>query len=47
MGGRFIAGISAANRDASRIAEGDVVEVELELDTEPRAGPEPPDLARA
>jgi hypothetical protein len=47
MGGRFIVGISAANRAASRIAEGDVVEVDLKLDTEARVVPEPPDLAKA
>jgi hypothetical protein len=47
VGGRFIVGISAANRAASRIAEGDVVEVDLKLDTEPRVVPEPPDLAKA
>ncbi len=47
MGGRFIVGISAANRAASRIAEGDVIEVDLTLDTEPRIVPEPPDLATA
>jgi uncharacterized protein YdeI (YjbR/CyaY-like superfamily) len=38
---------SAANRAASGIAEGDIVEVALELDTEPRVVPEPADLAMA
>ena len=47
MGGRFIVGISAANRAASGIAEGDVVEVGLRLDAEPRVVAEPPDLADA
>lgn len=47
MGGRFIVGISAANRAASGIAEGDVVEVGLQLDAEPRVVAEPPDLADA
>jgi hypothetical protein len=47
MGGRFIVGISAVNRAASGIAEGDEVEVELSLDEEPRTVPEPPDLAEA
>jgi Bacteriocin-protection, YdeI or OmpD-Associated/Domain of unknown function (DUF1905) len=47
MGGRFIVGISAANRAASRIAEGDTVQVELQLDAEPRVVAEPPDLAEA
>ncbi|WP_406397625.1 YdeI/OmpD-associated family protein [Streptomyces sp. NBC_00879] len=47
MGGRFIVGISAANRTASKIAEGDEVEVDLQLDTEPRVVVEPPDFAEA
>jgi hypothetical protein len=47
MGGRFIVGISAANRAASGIAEGDVVKVGLRLDAEPRVVAESPDLADA
>ena len=47
MGGRFIVGISAANRAASGISEGDVTEVDLQLDDEPRVVAEPPDLAAA
>ena len=47
MGGRLIVGISAANRAASGIAEGDVVEVGLRLDAEPRVVAEPPDFADA
>ena len=47
MGGRFIVGISAANRAACGIAEGDRVEAELQLDTAPRVVAEPPDLAEA
>jgi len=47
MGGRFIVGISAANRAASGISEGDVIEVDLQLDDEPRVAAEPPDLAAA
>ena len=47
MGGRFIVGISAANRAASGISEGDVTEVDLWLDDEPRVAAEPPDLAAA
>jgi hypothetical protein len=46
MRGRRLVGISAANRAASGIAEGDVVPVDITLDTEPRVVPEPPDLAR-
>jgi Domain of unknown function (DUF1905) len=41
MGGRFSVGISAANRTASGIAEGDVVEAGLRLDAEPRVVAEP------
>jgi Bacteriocin-protection, YdeI or OmpD-Associated/Domain of unknown function (DUF1905) len=47
MGGRFIVGISAANRAASGIATGDEIEIALELDTEPRIVVEPTDLAEA
>jgi antitoxin component of MazEF toxin-antitoxin module len=47
MRGQVLVRISAANRAASGIAEGDVVEVDLQLDTEPRVVPEPPDLAKA
>lgn len=47
MRGQCLVGISAANRAASGIAEGDVVEVDLELDTEPRVVSEPADLAKA
>jgi len=47
MDGRFIVGISAANRAPSGIAEGDVIEVGLRLDAEPRVVAEPPDLADA
>jgi hypothetical protein len=47
MDGRFIVGISAANRAASGIAQGDVVEVGLRLDAEPRVAAEPPNLADA
>jgi hypothetical protein len=47
MGGRFLIGMSAANRTAARIAEGDVVQVELALDNEPRVVEVPEDLAAA
>ena len=47
MRGQRLVGISAANRAASGIAEGDVVGVDLKLDTEPRVVPEPPDLTKA
>jgi hypothetical protein len=47
MHGQCLVGISGANRAASGIVEGDIVEVDFELDTEPRVMAEPPDLARA
>jgi hypothetical protein len=47
MRGRCLVGISGANRAASGIAEGDIIEVDLKLDNEPRVVPEPPDLAKA
>lgn len=47
MRGQCLVGISAANRAASGIGEGDIVEVGLELDTEPRVVRAPPDLAKA
>jgi Bacteriocin-protection, YdeI or OmpD-Associated/Domain of unknown function (DUF1905) len=46
-GGRFLVGISAANRAASGIEQGDEIEIGLELDTEPRVVAEPTDLAEA
>jgi hypothetical protein len=47
MRGQSLLGISAANRVASGIAEGDTVMVDLQLDTAPRVVAEPPDLAQA
>jgi hypothetical protein len=47
MRGMSLVGISAANRSASGISEGDLVEVRLELDAEPRTVVEPPDLSLA
>src|ERR1700744_3692259 len=47
MRGQRLVGISAANRAAARIAEGDAVEVELVLDEAPRVVAEPPDLPEA
>jgi len=47
MRGQRLIGISAANRAAAGIAEGDVVEVDLQLDREPRDVPLPSDLADA
>ncbi|MER5887224.1 YdeI/OmpD-associated family protein [Streptomyces sp. NPDC001941] len=45
--GRHLLGLSLANRRAAGVDVGDEVEVDLELDTEPRVVVEPPDFARA
>ncbi len=47
MRGKKLIGISAANREAARISEGDTIEVDLALDTAPREVEEPADLAKA
>jgi hypothetical protein len=47
MRGRHLLGLSNANRKAAGVAVGDEVEVELELDAEPRLVVVPPDFARA
>lgn len=47
MRGQRLIGVSAANRAAAGIAEGDIVEVDLQLDREPRDVPMPLDLADA
>ncbi len=47
MRGRYLLGLSNANRQAAGVATGDEVEVEVELDAEPRLVAEPADFARA
>jgi hypothetical protein len=47
MGGVFMIGVSAANRAAAGVAAGDMVDVDLELDTEPRNVEVPADFAAA
>ena len=47
MGGRFMLPLSAENRTAAGLAAGDEVEVEVELDTEPREVTIPADLTAA
>jgi len=47
MGGRFMLPVSSDNRASAGVAAGDVVDVEIALDTEPREVPVPPDLAEA
>ncbi len=47
MRGQCLIGISAANRTAAGIAEGESIEVDLELDRERREVALPPDVAAA
>ncbi len=47
MRGRYLIGLSSANRKAAGVATGDEVEVEVELDVEPRVVIEPTDFADA
>jgi Bacteriocin-protection, YdeI or OmpD-Associated/Domain of unknown function (DUF1905) len=47
MRGRYLLGLSNANRQAAGVEIGDEVEVELEFDPEPRVVVEPADFARA
>jgi uncharacterized protein YdeI (YjbR/CyaY-like superfamily) len=47
MGGKFMLPISAEHRSAGGLAAGDEVEVDLELDTEPREVNVPEDLSAA
>ncbi len=47
MRGQVLIGISAANRAAAGIAEGEAIEVDLALDEAPRVVDEPADLAEA
>jgi bacteriocin resistance YdeI/OmpD-like protein/uncharacterized protein DUF1905 len=47
MGGEFMVGVSAENRLGAGVAAGDKVEVDIELDTEPREVTVPRDLKEA
>jgi len=47
MGGRFMVGVSAENREKAGVAGGEEIEVDLELDTAVREVAVPPDLAGA
>jgi hypothetical protein len=47
MRGRYLLGLSNANRQAAGVETGDEVEVGLEFDREPRLVAEPADFARA
>ena len=47
MGGKFLVGVSAANRQAAGVQGGEEVDVTLELDLEPRTVEVPEDLKAA
>jgi uncharacterized protein DUF1905/bacteriocin resistance YdeI/OmpD-like protein len=47
MGGDYMVGVSAENRAGTGVAGGDEVDVDIELDTEPREVSVPPDFAVA
>lgn len=47
MGGKFMVGVNAERRAAAGLTGGDEIEVELELDTEPRELAVPEDFAAA
>lgn len=47
MGGVFMIGVSAEHRAGARVAGGDVIEVDLELDSAPREVEVPADFAAA
>ncbi|MGP1675090.1 MAG: YdeI/OmpD-associated family protein [Candidatus Limnocylindrales bacterium] len=47
MGGVYMVGVSAENRAGAGVTGGDVVDVDIELDTEPRTVDVPADLAAA
>jgi Bacteriocin-protection, YdeI or OmpD-Associated/Domain of unknown function (DUF1905) len=47
MGGKFMIGVSNDNRKAAGVAAGEIVDVDLELDTEPRELALPDDFATA
>ena len=47
LSGEYMVGVSAENRAVAGVAGGDEVDVDIELDTEPRVVSVPPDLAAA
>jgi hypothetical protein len=47
MGGAYMVGVSADVREKAKVTGGDTVDVEIELDTEPREVTVPPDFAAA
>lgn len=47
MGGKYMVGVNAEHRMSAGVAAGDEVDVDIELDTEPREVTVPPDFAKA
>ncbi len=47
MGGRYMLGVSNETREHAGVAAGDVVEIDIDLDTEPREVTVPTDFAAA
>jgi hypothetical protein len=47
MGGVFLIGVSAENRQAAGVSAGDEIDVDIALDTEPREVTVPADFAKA
>ena len=47
MGGEYMVGVSAEHRAGAGVAGGDVIDVDIELDTEPRVVTVPDDFAAA
>lgn len=47
MGGKFMLGVPPEFREGARVKAGDTVDVDLELDTQPREVAIPPDFATA
>jgi hypothetical protein len=47
MGGKFMLPVSAEHRESAGVAAGDKVDVDIELDTEPREVALPPDFREA
>ena len=47
MGGKYMIGVSAENRQPAGVGAGDTVDIRLDLDTSPRTVVVPADLKRA
>jgi hypothetical protein len=47
MGGRFMVGVNADNREQAKVAGGDEIDVDIAVDTEPREVTVPADFAAA